>query len=162
MVSCTAIADRRFRLAQPTYSAMTSLWKSQIIPVKGRSFPSEIWMRAVSLSLSLYFSRSLDPCLYFTPGRCAVLRHFPLLFRRFPKCVSPMTEYTYIYIIFLNFPYPKNFSIAVHRDNPPPLDFLSRYPFYVSHHSIYAFAQRSLFARFRIWLSLWYTTFNFQ
>lgn len=64
--------------------------KSQIIPVKGRSFPSEIWMRAVSLSLFLSLAQ---PCFYFIPWRCAVSPTFPIAFRRFLKCVSLMIEF---------------------------------------------------------------------
>lgn len=122
--------------------------KSQIIPVKGRSFPSEIWMRAVSLSLFLSLAQ---PCFYFIPWRCAVLRHFPSLF----------VDFSNAFLWWLNF----FLSLEKVSCSIPPWYPTHRYtlccPFLVSHYSIYAFVQRSLFARFHIWLLLWYTIFNF-
>ena len=185
--------------ATNVYSAMTSLWKSQIIPVKGRSFPSEIWMRAVSLSfcLSISLVRSapvfisppdgvLSPDMFhrfFVDFPNAFLRwlnihiyeyiHIYIYIYIYMRARVCHVMYVYVYICicicicicmcvynFFHFPSPKKASCS----NPPwfsPSAFLSSFPFYVSHHSIYAFTQRSLFARFRIWLSLWYTTFNF-
>lgn len=90
--------------------------KSQIIPVKGRSFPSEIWMRAVSLSL--YFSRSLNLVFISSLDGVLFLRHFPSLF----------VDFSNAFLWWLNF----FLSLEKVSCSIPPWYPTHRYPFVLS------------------------------